>query len=48
MRIKFRYAIGKSELKMSRRAFRAGEIALGRPADVEKRTAPEKGSVKHK
>jgi hypothetical protein len=48
MKIKFKCPLGKSELKISRRAFRAGEIALGRPADLDKRIAPKSSEEQKK
>jgi hypothetical protein len=44
----FRYPLGTAEIKISASAFRAGEKALGRPADLEKRSTTAKAPVKNK
>jgi len=41
MKYDFKYPVGKTEIKMSARAFRAGERALGRPADLDERPTPK-------
>ena len=39
--MRLRYPLGTTTLKISRRAFLAGERALGRPADLDKRVTPK-------